>query len=90
VVDDLIPELSQLVEVNLKRIKGIALHEPDLVNKLISPSGHVTGINITIRLPGAHLSEGAEVVAYVRNKVEELKLRNPDVDIYLSVFLLLS
>ncbi len=90
VVDDLIPESSQLVEVNLKKIKEIALHEPDLVNKLISPSGHVTGINITIQLPGAHLSEGAEVVAYIRNKVEELKLRNPDVDIYLSGLAMLN
>lgn len=90
VVDDLIPSLSQLVESDLKRIKDIALHEPDLVNKLVSPSGHVTGINITIRLPGVHLSEGAEVVAYVRNKVEEIKLNNPDVDIYLSGLAMLN
>ena len=90
VVDDLIPESSELIEGDLKRIKSIALHEPDLVNKLISPSGHVTGINITIRLPGAHVSEGAEAVAYIRNKVEELKLSNPGVDIYLSGLAMLN
>ncbi len=90
VVDDLIPDIAQLGAADLERVKGIALHEPDLVNKLISSSGHVAGINITIQLPGVHLSEGAETVAYVRKKVEELKENNPNVDIYLSGLAMLN
>ena len=90
VVDDLIPDIAKLSAADLERVKGIALHEPDLVNKLISSSGHVAGVNITIQLPGVHLSEGAEAVAYVRKKVEELKENNPNVDIYLSGLVMLN
>jgi hypothetical protein len=67
VVDDLATEPGNLSDEELLRIRDIALNEPVLINRLISPRAHVTGINITIELPGVDpIVENPEVVDFVR------------------------
>ena len=51
-VEDLALEPGEMSDEALAKIKAIALNEPVLVNRLISPEAHVAGININVELPG--------------------------------------
>ena len=47
-VADLAFEPRSLSDAELGRIREIALAEPVLLNRLVSPRAHVTGVNVTI------------------------------------------
>ncbi len=85
VVTDLVEEPAGLTRAELKRIADIALHEPLLVNRLVAPDGHATGINVTIELPGKHpTAEVPEVARHVRQMVRDFRDRHPDIDLSVS------
>jgi predicted RND superfamily exporter protein len=84
IVRDLVSEEITLDNNNRSKIKKIALSEPILLNRLIPDRSHVTGINVTIQLPGESLTEVPEVVAFSRNLAAEIKAEFPNIDIYLS------
>lgn len=89
-VADLVPSDRNLTQNDMASIRSIALQEPDLVHKLISPTGHVTGINITVQFPGVHLAEGKEVGDYVRTLVASVEAEHPNIDFYLSGLVMLN
>ena len=67
-----------LLILNIDLIKNIALKEPLLINKLLSPNGRVTGINIAILLPRIdEASELPEVVAFSQNLLADIKKEFP-------------
>ena len=85
IVRDLIEDSLSLSDKDLQLVKTIALNEPLLVNRAISPSAHVTGINVTIQLPekkGGGLVP--EITEFSRNLAEKIKAQNPELDIYLT------
>ncbi|NOX42418.1 MAG: MMPL family transporter [Gammaproteobacteria bacterium] len=85
VVQDLVEDSLSLSDADLQRIKTIATTEPLLVNRAISPSGHVTGVNVTIQLPdqkGGGLVP--EITRFSRELAEKIKAQNPEIDIYLT------
>jgi len=84
VVEDLVKGAASLTEDDLVRIRQIALSEPLLANRLVSPSAHVTGVNVTINLPGKSPGEVTEVVTHVREMAETLRGRYPEIKVYLS------
>ncbi|MCM8526240.1 MAG: MMPL family transporter, partial [Lentisphaeraceae bacterium] len=51
-VTDLVEDSNKLTPELIKSIKKVALHEPAIVNRLVSPKGHVCGVNVRIELPG--------------------------------------
>ncbi len=55
-----------------------------LLNRLVSDRTHVTGINVTVQLPGEKMSEVPEIVAFSRNLAAEIEAQYPQIDIYLS------
>ena len=75
-VEDLAYEPETLTDDDLQRIREIALNEPVLVNRLVSPRAHVTGVNVTIEIPEIDpIRENPEVVNFVRElKTQFLKL----------------
>jgi predicted RND superfamily exporter protein len=73
-----------LSDSELERIQKVALSEPILVNRLISPSAHVTGVNVTINLPGKSITEVPEVAEFVRTLADEFRARYPDIAVYLT------
>lgn len=84
VVEDLVQNPMHLSDEDLARIREIATSDPRLVNQQISPSGHVTGINVNI-LPPENLNEAVpEVASYVRNMAEEFRHKHPDIDLYVA------
>ncbi|MEE9494838.1 MAG: MMPL family transporter [Gammaproteobacteria bacterium] len=84
-VGDLITDGANLLDSDLQRIKNIALNEPLLVKRLISPTAEVTGINVTIQVPGKNQqTEIPEVVNFTRDIVNKYREMHPEVDIHLT------
>ncbi len=90
IVEDLVKNASALSEADLNRIQEVALSEPLLVNRLISTESHVTGVNVTINLPGKTTEEVPEVVAFVRELALDLEAEHPDIKVYLSGMVMMN
>lgn len=85
IVENLVGDTKSLTSSDLTRIRTIALNEPALVNKLISTSGHVSVVNVTVKLPGVEpTDEMPEVAASVRAIKERFLKSNPGTKVYLS------
>ncbi len=84
IVEDLVKNAKNLTDEQIEKIRNVALSEPILLNRLISPSTKVTGINVTVTLPGKNLDEVPEVVGFVRNMASEFRQKYPDINVYLS------
>jgi predicted RND superfamily exporter protein len=84
IVEDLVQNAEDLSDEDLERIRKVALSEPLLVNNLLSASGHVTGVSVTILLPGESLKEVPEVTAFARKLADDIRRENPDIDVYLT------
>lgn len=84
-VDDLVMNAQELSAQGIKEVQTIASNEPLLMNRVISPDGQVTGINVTINIPkGKELSSVPKVVKHVRELASEIQEKNPDIAIYLT------
>ena len=80
-VADLVEDAANLTDEQLKKIRDVALHEPLLRNRLISPDGAHTGINITVQLPGKKLDEVPEVADFAYKLAQRAMEQNPDVEV---------
>ena len=91
VVQDLVTNASTLTPKEIERIKQISLHEPLLIDRLISIEEHVTAINVIIQLPNIdETSETPEVVNFVRNMAKDIHTNHPDIDVYLSGMIMMN
>ncbi len=84
IVEDLIQNAMSMSISDLEQAKQAALSEPLLVNSLISSSGHVTGVNVNILLPGESLEEVPHLADFARKLVDDFRKKYPDIDIYLA------
>ncbi len=67
------------------RIREIALAEPALAGRLLARDGGVSGINVTLQLPGEdQMREGAEVTEHSRKLANEFRERFPGIDLLLA------
>ncbi len=90
-VEDLAYDPTSLGDDDLRRIREIALNEPVLVNRLISPRAHVTGVNITVELPGVDpIVENPEVVDFVRALRAEFEQKYPDIEVKLTGIVMMN
>jgi predicted RND superfamily exporter protein len=84
IVEDLVEDARSLSDADLARVRRIALAEPTLVNSLISPSGHVTGVSVNVLLPGQSLTEVPEVANFARKLAEGIRAKVPELEVYLT------
>ncbi len=84
IVEDLVQGAGNLSDDDLSRIKRIALSEPLLVNRLLSPTGHVTGVSVIILAPGKSLNETPKVAAFARKIADDFRKKHPDLKLYLT------
>ena len=68
----------------MERIKQIALHEPFLVNRLVSKQGHVAGVNVTIQMPEDSPVAATEIAMNARELVTEIEGAYPGMKVYLT------
>ncbi|ALU42736.1 efflux RND transporter permease subunit [Pseudoalteromonas rubra] len=91
IVEDLVGNTLNLDQAALAKIKAIAVKEPLLVNKIISPEGHVSVVNVSIQFPGKDLNaEVPEVSSYVKTMTEAFLQAHPDVQIHLSGMVMMN
>ena len=83
IVADLVID-SQISVEEIEKIKQVALAEPMLVNRLVSPQGHVTGVNVVVQLPNKNPTEALEVATSARAMVSELEASYPGMKVYLT------
>jgi len=91
IVEDLVFEEDVLTTEKLQQVREIAVNEPLLVNRLISPGAHVTGINVTIELKGEDLTkENPQVVEFIRNLKSKFKQKFPAIDVKLTGIIMMN
>jgi len=84
IVEDLVTDALNLSDEAIQRIRKIALSDPRLVNQQISPSGHVTGINVNILPPDNSKDAIPEIASYARHMADTFRQKHPQIDIYLA------
>jgi len=84
IVADLVSDANSFTQSELDKTREIAINEPLLLHRLISPQAHVTAINVTVQLPGENLNEVETVVAATRALRDQILAEHPDLKIYLS------
>jgi predicted RND superfamily exporter protein len=84
VIADLISSPNALTASQLAYKKKVAVNEPQLVNRLISPQGHVAAINVVYHLPGISPFENFQVVMFARQLASEIESKYPNVDVHLT------
>ncbi|HHL40249.1 MAG TPA: RND family transporter [Deltaproteobacteria bacterium] len=89
-VRDLVKDAASLDDGRIEEIRKVALSEPLLVNRLVSRRGHVTGVNVTINLPGRDSDEVPAVAAFSRELAAKMREKYPDIDIYLSGIVMMN
>ena len=91
IVEDLFMQGSELASGEIQNIREVAVNEPLLVNRIVSPSGHVTAVNVIIQLPGVDpAAEVPEVVNFSRNLASQLTDRYPDLEVHLTGIVFLN
>ncbi len=91
IVEDLIQNAQSFTDADIAYSKKIALSEPLLVNRLISSSGHVTGINVNIIKPDENrIAALGNIAKYIRTMTDDFKQKHPDLDIYLTGLIMLD
>jgi len=91
IVDDLVLEPESMNKESLNYAQRIALKEPQLAARLISPDSAHTGVNVTIQLPGKNkMKENPQTVAYARKMLAEAKVKYPEIDFRLSGMVMMN
>ncbi len=82
IVADLVANATEFDQARLAQTRRVALNEPLLVSRLVSPSGHVTAVNVTVQLPGlSAIEEVPEVVAFARDLAAQFRQKFPQVEV---------
>ncbi|MCH7549442.1 MAG: MMPL family transporter [Candidatus Krumholzibacteriota bacterium] len=89
-VADLVEGAGDLSAAELDAAREIALGEPLLVNRTVSDRAHVTGVNVTLQLPGKKLDEVPFVVGYARELSRRITEQHPGIEIRLSGMTMLN
>lgn len=85
IIENLVPDVTTMDDQARENIKKVALNEPLLVNKLLSPNAKVTAINIAILLPRIdEAKELPEVVEFAQQLLRDIESEYPFIDAYLT------
>ncbi len=90
IVDDLISDAAGLTASELETRRAIAMAEPALYKRLLSEDTKVTGINVTLQMPGKNINEVPHAVAFTRELTERFSEAHPDIDCYLTGVVMLN
>ena len=91
VVRDLIDGALAMSDEQIEAARVIALSEPQLLGLTIPARSHVTGVSVTVQLPGKDLTrEVPGVVEVVRTLADEFRADYPDIDLYLTGMVMMN
>ncbi|QPK04084.1 efflux RND transporter permease subunit [Vibrio kanaloae] len=82
-VEDLLYEGYEHTPERIAKVKQIALNEPLLKNALVSASGDVTIVNVTVQLPEVdETAEVQEVIAAINTMIAKYQVDYPNVEFH--------
>lgn len=84
IVEPLAEDAALLDDDDLKRIKEIALNEPEIVGRLIAHDGSTAGVAVTFTLPDNRDQAINEIVEVLDGILEQARSSNPNVTYYKS------
>ncbi len=85
IVEDLVENPLSLSSEALDKARLIAIQEPLLVHRLISSKADVTGVNVTVQLPGKNDAVEVPVIAKAAISLKEtFQSRFPDIEFRLT------
>ena len=91
IVEDLVYAADELTDADLEKTRRIALNEPLLVNRLISPAADVAAVNAIISLPGDNpVIETPAVAQAARALAAQIMQQNPALRIHLSGLIMIN
>jgi predicted RND superfamily exporter protein len=91
IVRDMAKNSHSLTTAEIQKIRQRVLAEPLLINQLVSESGHVTGVNITLTIPPAELTAATpEIAAFARELQEKIEKNHPQMEVYLSGMIMMD
>ena len=90
IVADLIVQPLQMSDAQLQYVRQVALNEPILKDRLVSKTGHVSGINVTMQLPGTNPMEAMEIATVAREMAAKFNLKYPDLTLHLSGMVMMN
>jgi len=91
IVEDLVLDPEILTAADMPRIKAVATNDPILLNKVVSKSGHITIVNVTLQLPGIDpITEIPEVANKVREIQAQFQAENPNFNVQLTGMVMMN
>ncbi len=84
IVEPLVDDASALGDADLARIRKTALNSADLVGRLISRDGRVSGLAITFVLPEKKEHVAVEITDYLNALLGKARTSRPDFEYYLT------
>ena len=84
IVEDLVGDPATMTPADLEQTRGIALGETAILNRLISPSGHVAGIFVILTMPEEHSKPTVEVAQAAYALADEFRRNHPEIDLYVT------
>jgi predicted RND superfamily exporter protein len=91
IVADMVKDAASYNAEDLLKVRTAVLAEPALLRRLISETGHVTGVNITLSMPvDERTTATPQVAAYARKIANELESEYPELTTYISGIVMLD
>lgn len=90
IVQDLVEDAEAQAAAQLQAVRAVALEEPLLRDRIIDPDAEVTGVNVTLQLPGETATEGPEAAVAARVLADEIRAAHPEIEIYITGFAMLN
>ncbi len=84
IVEDLIQDPAEMSDAEFERAREVALSEETILNRVISPSGHVAGVFVGLAMPTEDRQATPEVARGATQILEDFKGRYPQIEFYLT------
>jgi uncharacterized protein len=83
-VGALLPDDVELTPERIAAVREVALHDPILLHRLVSPTGDVTGVNIVAQLPQLSSDELPAAIKAARDLRDQVRADYPDLEFYMT------
>lgn len=90
IVADLYEDPLNLSDLDITRIRDISINEPVLINRLVSDSGHVSAVNVTINMPKDAQASIKDLVAEARALKDTIMSEYENVDVHLTGIVMMN
>ena len=90
-VEDLVDDPRDLTQEQIRKIEQIALTEPNLNGRLVSQSGHISVINVTVQLPDGDQTQDVNTInQFVRNMMSSYESAYADHAFYYTGLVMMN